>query len=181
MMVRDTLADLPDEDTFIGALRPLTARELQAVVAGTTTDRVSIKAYLASTAVALLLLLILPVSLKPYAFLIAIIVLVLLVLKILGHVTNRDVRRDIATGQKVVINGFVEERLVNHIELMKVHSMRVRTAKGTSETFPVADDVYNLLQVNDEVELACLPLSRTLVSLRTRRVYWTLGNQAGET
>lgn len=181
MMVRDTLDDMPDEDTFIGALRPLTARELQAVVAGTTTDRVSVKVYLASAAVALLLLLILPVSLKPYAFLIAIIVLVLLVLKILGHVTNRDVRRDIAAGQKVVINGFVEKRLENHIELMKIHSVRVRMAQGASETFPVAPEVYNALQVNDEVELGCLPVSRILVSLRTRRVYWTLGNQAGET
>lgn len=108
VMVRDTLAEMPDEDTFIGALRPLTAGELQAVVAGTTTDRVSIKVYLASAAVALLLSLLLPMSLKPLAFPIGIIVLVLLVLKILGHVTNRDVRRDIAAGQKVVINGFVK-------------------------------------------------------------------------
>ncbi len=150
-------------------------------MATTTTDRVSIKLYVAAAAVVLLLFLMLPRGLKPFALVIGIVVLALLVLKFICHATNRDVRRDIAAGQKVVLNGSVEARLVNHIELTKIHSVRVRTAQGATETFPIALEVYNALQVNDEVELGCLPESRILVSLRTRRMYWTLGSQDGET
>jgi hypothetical protein len=88
---------------------------------------------------------------------------------------DSDIKRDIAGGQKAVLTGIVEKRIVTHIELVEVRSIRVRMTHGACETFPAADTVYDNVRVNEAIELSCLPVSRMLLSIRTRSFSWKLG------
>jgi hypothetical protein len=113
-----------------------------------------------------------------YAFILGIIALGVLVLVAIVSVMTADMRRDLKAGQKAVITGIVEARVLTHVEQLPVHSVRIREPAGARHVFAIHEAIYARLQVNEDVEVSCLPHSRMLLSLRTRQVRWALQDDA---
>ncbi|MEN5189897.1 hypothetical protein [Luteimonas sp. TWI414] len=157
---------------------PLSEDERRAIPRGTDARGVVCMVGLAIAAVLAGCFFVLSLDWTDYVFILGIIALGVLVFGAIISVMNADVRRDLKAGQKAVITGTVEARVLTHIEQLAFHSVRIREPQGTRHVFAIHEAIYARLQADENVEVSCLPYSRILLSLRTRHVRWSLQDDA---
>lgn len=107
----------------------------------------------------------------------AVLALVKGILWLLDRVLAMDSDRDLAAGQKAVVEGVVAEVLLTWLEHQPFHSVRVRTSGDTLETFLLPDGLHERLRIGEPIEVSCLPRTRSLLSLKTAGVSWSLATR----
>jgi hypothetical protein len=91
--------------------------------------------------------------------------------------TERGLKRELEKGQKLVVDGYVARLSMQYLDGVPLHCLRLETGKTDdvplNVTIPPA--VYRRLRESEAARLTCLPVSKLVLGVSTRRFGWSIG------
>lgn len=93
-------------------------------------------------------------------------------------IVERGLKREVQTGEKVVVDGHVAGLSVQEMNGVYFHCLRFQPGDGASDPFNVTvpENVYRQLYEKEPVQLVHLPISKLILGVTTKGVRWRIGD-----